>query len=248
MKILTTMTGGLDSSYNAFRLLTETTDEVTALYMEPDTSSFSGTKLTSWRDINTCSLIQLPKIIEWLSTNCRPIALECVKEPKRREGEWHMPTILRYAACRCNRGDFDAFDVSRNTDNQRALGTAMLPRYHAWWLRHVGQTPRLTFSLLDTEMGRAHIWVKCPPELRNLSIRCDRPTPMEDGISFTRCGLCVKCKMDIEIVSMLEQGKTEDEIADRHWRVRAAWKYVNLTPDTRFNPVSEGRARDALND
>lgn len=228
MKILATLTGGLDSTYWLSELL-KGDDEIATFYI---------------RQKEDDGLIAyLPLIVSWLHANRRPFSFEVVDVTDRPD-EWPMCSALRYAAERCTRDGFDRFSVSRSTDNMQAHGVKMLPKYQAWWSRHA--IAKLDFPLLDLALGRAHVWTRCPPDLLDLCVRCDQP--QFAGGKLVRCGACIRCKMGADIVKFLAAGYSPDQIAEYHWKARGAWKYVDRRGESRLLHQMNRNADAVLND
>lgn len=183
MKTLVSLSGGLDSTYLLWKLLTTTQDEITALSVDIGNSDprywtkydLRGFSREDGTDRQT---EKLDKIVNWLKTNVRDFTL--VREPLMAiylARDINLPNntqsyLVRYGISRINNGSFDRICSSSEWENDgfsnggtvglnRKVGGAIaLDIFKAEATRG-----SLEFSLLDMDYNQAYALSEMPKEL-----------------------------------------------------------------------------------
>jgi 7-cyano-7-deazaguanine synthase in queuosine biosynthesis len=239
--------GGLDSSYLAYRTLEDVDDELHLFWLDLSaiTHETSNGTESFYQDLVPAENITAPKVIDWLTKNVRPVTYEVVKdvtyqrEPKDFPGGgnsrgWRVFTMLKAAASIAKRDDCDRFIYGKSPENIRTLGWEVREQwYQKWWTKNV---PGVAFEkpLLDWWHGRPHALAALPKPLRALILTCN--TPLIVNGQPVACGGCDKCYLTAESERMLSQGMKPDVILDYLLRLRKAGPYVDsaLKGDQRF--------------
>lgn len=186
MKTFIPFSGGLDSTYLLWKILSETNEEVTALsidmaatnprvFLKYDARSFS------MYDANSGAIDRVQKIKEWLSKNVRDfnLIIETI-DTQYFVRDINTPNstpsyFTRYAAPRLNDGTFDRICLSHEWDNDGFAngGSIGLKRRPGSWVAYdifpqVATRGRLEFTLLDMEYNQAYALSELPKDLLNI--------------------------------------------------------------------------------
>jgi hypothetical protein len=185
MKTFVSLSGGMDSTYLLWKLLSETTDEITALHV--DLANFTQ-RLIQKYDIRSfafeedaaANLTKINEIAAWLKTNVRDFNL--IVEPistdymvRGIEFPNSPPAyITRYAVQHINDGIYDRLCLSNEWENDGTSngGTIMTRRSGAWAAHEIfvseAQRGCIDFTLLDMDYNQAYALNEMPQALRDL--------------------------------------------------------------------------------
>lgn len=185
MKTLVSLSGGMDSTYLLWKLLSETTDEITALHVDLndlDTRTRIKYDIRSFafEEDASANLFKINMIIDWLKANVRDFNL--IVEPISTEymvrgiGSPNNPPayITRYAVQHINDGIYDRLCLSNEWENDGyAHGGTVTTRRNGAWVAHEifvaeAERGRIDFTLLDMDYTQAYAFAEMPKELLNL--------------------------------------------------------------------------------
>jgi hypothetical protein len=215
MKTFVSLSGGMDSTYLLWKLLSETTDEITALHVDLG-GLYVRTRIKydirsfAFDEDATDNLAKVEAIATWLKANVRDFNL--VIEPistdymVRGVGSPNNPPayITRYAVQHINDGTFDRICLSNEWENDGAAngGTVTTRRNGAWVAHEIfvaeAQRGRIDFTLLDMDYNQAYALSEMPESLRS--------------IVWPRPDLSNNSKKRMYFRKMLLEGKTPQEI------------------------------------
>jgi hypothetical protein len=219
MKTLVTLTGGMDSTYLLWKLLSETSDEITAVNFDLANTDPYLLQKYNVRSFTRedFSLGQTDKVIQvsmWLKANVRNFTF--VKEPLSLEflaKDLALPNntagyFARYAIPKINNGDFDHMCLSHEWDNDGlsnggTIGTSRRPG--SWVARElfIANATRgsIEFTLLDMDYNQAYA----------LS---EMPKPLVDLVRYPKSLNQLKNDKTSWYKGQLNQGKTPKEAGD----------------------------------
>jgi hypothetical protein len=185
MKTFVSLSGGMDSTYLLWKLLSETTDEITALHVDltslaPKLIQKYDIRSFSFEEDAAANLTKINEITAWLKTNVRDFNL--IIEPistdymVRGIGSPNNPPayITRYAVQHINDGTYDRLCMSNEWENDGAAhgGTVTTRRNGAWVAHEIfmaqAQRGSIDFTLLDMDYNQAYALSEMPQELRDL--------------------------------------------------------------------------------
>jgi hypothetical protein len=215
MKTLVSLSGGMDSTYLLWKLLSETTDEITALHVDL-TNLDIRTRIKydirsfSFEEDASVNLTKIEAISSWLKANVRDFNL--VIEPistdymVRGVGSPNNPPAYttRYAVQHINSGTYDRICLSHEWENDGfANGGTVTHRRTGAWVAHEifvsqAQRGRIDFTLLDMDYNQAYALSEMPEGLRS--------------IVWPRPDITIKSKKRMYFRKLLLEGKTPQEI------------------------------------
>jgi len=182
MKTILPISGGLDSTYLLWKLLSETSDEITAVFV--DLSSVDARfrqkydiRSFAFEESGTEYIVKVSRIVDWLKTNVRDFTF--LIEPidvnylTRGVGSPNNPPayMARYAVPKINAGTYDRLCLSNEWENDGFSngGTITTRRTGAWVAREifVEQATRgqIDFTLLDMDYNQAYAISEMPSAL-----------------------------------------------------------------------------------
>jgi hypothetical protein len=241
MKTLITFSGGLDSTYALWKLLTNTSDEVTAIYI--NTQNIDG----AWRiryDLRAFSGVNnalTNQAAQWLQTNGRSFTL--IDQPfdtnyvVRGVGNPNSPQtyITRYAVPRVNAGEYDRLICTSEKENDGWSngGSIETRRPGSMAARDIfaasATRGSIEFPLIASDYTQATALAEMPAELLAIVNVCQL-----DDTSY-------KCMKIHWFQNLLDQGKTQAEIY-------ALW-YQNCTAyNNRWFPMKTWLSGDVASD
>ena len=243
MKTIIGNSGGLDSTYALWKLLTATTDDVTVVLLNTDDLTANVRQKFDVRSFNSAQsnasrMTRVQAIVQWLSTNVRPCTL--IEVPLdasvlRRGVEYPnnpQTVIVDWAVKKINAGEADRVIVTTERENDgfsnggtvssRAPGAlAARDRFAVDATR--GQ---LSFMLLDMNYHQGMAIREMPAALYALTRSCDSHEPEP-------CGVCFKCSKRKFFAEAIAGGKTDEqirqkiaeksELANGRWRSMKHW-------------------------
>jgi hypothetical protein len=226
MKVLLGFTGGVDSTYLLYKVLTETTDDVTAFFLDCRSSQTD----LDFPLVQHAELIVAQRVIDWLKNNTRSFNYRIIVPSEVRAGEWLTPTLMRNVAKIMPEG-FDVFYTGRTIENTREhLGAKTAGWYQE--LFSEGGVGEMRHPLQEWNKSRPHAYAELPADLISLMVSCN-DLKIIDG-SVVECGKCTKCTMAKEIKARLAAGENVETIVDDQNRKRGVGKYSGLAPAPRY--------------
>lgn len=185
MKTFVSLSGGMDSTYLLWKLLSETTDEITALYVDLTDCDFLtrqkyDIRSFSFEEDSGTNRVKVEEIAAWLKANVRDFNL--IIEPisaaymVRGVGSPNNPPayITRYAVQHINDGIYDRLCLSNEWENDGyANGGSVTSRRNGAWVAHEifvseAKRGRIDFTLLDMDYNQGYALTELPKPLRNL--------------------------------------------------------------------------------
>jgi hypothetical protein len=186
MKTLVTLTGGMDSTYLLWKLLTETSDEISAINFDlgnTDQSLFLNYEIRTFarEDFSPDQVGKLTAISSWLNENVRNFTF--IQEPIVEELLAQDPMLpnntagyfARYAIPKINNFEFDRICLSHEWENDGfgnggTIGETRRPG--SWVARElfIANATRgsVEFTLLDMDYNQAYALAEMPKELIDL--------------------------------------------------------------------------------
>jgi hypothetical protein len=212
MKTIITFSGGVDSTYELWRLLTTTDDEITAVFVNIDNLNLAETARYDLRAFAGSNSTIAQSAATWLQNNCRSFTFLnqtfdtsfCV----RGYGNVNSPQtyITRFAVPRINAGEFDRLICTSEKENDGWSngGTVDVRRPGSFAARDlfVASATRgsIEFPLIALNYTQAVALASLPADLLAIVDTC----PV-DNMSFK----CIKKRW---FESLIAEGKTQQEI------------------------------------
>jgi 7-cyano-7-deazaguanine synthase in queuosine biosynthesis len=221
MKTLLLFSGGKDSTYVLYKLLTETDDEVTAiqLYKKNDTKMAIIGSEDSYMRVPAL-LTELKKIRDF-----NFIKKEISPEDITQDTSHYYTFFVNYATPFLNDGTYDRIATGRTWEQQdqkffknsdvrsspsQIAGQRMFEenvQFGTLW------NPLISHDFVQN-YSRYHALSLLPNNISPLTFSCDDPI-VTDG-TIEECGICYKCLWDQKILELVDEGYTADQISE--WR------------------------------
>jgi hypothetical protein len=186
MRTLVPLTGGMDSTYLLWKLLSQTQDEITAINLDfgntdPDLRRKYDLRAFSPEDWTFGHSDKPQLVAAWLKTNVRNFTT--VTEPMTVEfmsKDINFPNnppgyLARYAVKKINNNEFDRLCLANEWENDGAAngGTIGRTRRPGAWVAYdvfvaTAQRGSLDFTLLDMNYNQAYALAEMPKELIDL--------------------------------------------------------------------------------
>jgi hypothetical protein len=199
MKTLVTITGGMDSAYLLWKLLTETSDEITAvnfdigntenrLFQKYDLRGFSRD------DGNMDQSDKVIEVVTWLQNNVRPFTF--VREPIKADymsRDINFPNnvigyTVRFAISKINSGEIDRLCLSSEWENDGfshggTIGKVRRPGSWSGYEAFVATATRgqIDFTLLDMDYNQAYALAQLPKPVIDIIRYPIRPTKFKNA-------------------------------------------------------------------
>jgi hypothetical protein len=230
MRTAVFFSGGLDSTYLTWRLLSSTTDEVVAYYVNFDVEHSEDDRSIlnmPTVDAQGGERIGAYRISAWYEANLRPMVVARHTIESLRADENGHVALARLAADLVTSGRYDRVAGAWTWDNwgQPCGGLPRLPSYYAARRafnvamgKPFSAEPdwRFWMPLLDNEWnnrhGHVHAVAELPADLLALTVSCKNPG-LENNLP-TRCWKCRRCQWFKRVKQMLGMGWTPDQIQD----------------------------------
>jgi 7-cyano-7-deazaguanine synthase in queuosine biosynthesis len=245
MKSIVAFSGGLDSIYVLWKELTETSNEVTAVYFATPNHIYNIRQKYKIKAISPASqsiplankMQELAFIIE---KQTRPFSMAVVPYDSSKivdpeTGSNHGSVLrVKWAIDRINAGMADRFVAGHCRDNDGALAdnaetqktdTASSLSMDAF--KALATRGEYALPLQDTNYTIAHAYAELPQELLDAHLSCD------SSATIGSCGVCYKCSMHQYAKGKLASGMTPDQffehtmsksmISPGMWRSERRW-------------------------
>lgn len=245
MKSIVAFSGGLDSVYVLYKELTETSNDVTAVYF------VTGDYLYNIRQKYKVNALTTPAqsaelankivdLVDVIKSKTRPFDLAIVpydmsKIVRIENGSNHASVLrVKWAIDRINAGMADRFVAGHCRDNDGALAdnaetqktdTASSLSMDAF--KALATRGEYALPLQDVNYTIAHAYAELPQELLDAHLSCD------SSATIGPCGVCYKCSMHQYAKGKLASGMTPDQffehtmsksmISPGMWRSERRW-------------------------
>lgn len=216
MKTLVAFSGGTDSTYVMYKLLTETDDEVTAILFKKDEDA---------QVLNLApnvSYTNVPYVLEELRKIRSFDFIEHLIKPENQDEETkHYYTyFIKYAAPFLNNGTYDRIVTARTWEqfNQNIISTehkGSIAEVAAQRLMEREVTRGYLWNPLVTHeyhqnFNKAHAFLYLPENLSKYVNSCVSPKIINN---FAKpCGACYKCLFNAKVRSFLAVGHSPEKI------------------------------------
>jgi hypothetical protein len=230
LKTIMLFSGGADSAFIAYKILSETDDELTALVLvnEPEGSITWAHKETHIFKLN--SLVDELKKIR----NFQVIIKQVSKKEIHPENNHVYLYGIEYVAPYINDGTYDRFVTGRTWEqqNQSLFKGSLIkgtPTYFASKNLWDKLTKRGTLwdPLVDgtfyKEFNRWHILKYLPNSIRDRTVSCHYPKFNEEHSDVVACGVCYKCLWEEKVQEFFDKGYTSEQITA--WRRLKSLEY-----------------------
>lgn len=185
MKSFVSLSGGIDSTYLLWKLLAETSDEVTAFHIDLTNVDHSfkikyDTRSFDFHLTEDATSKVVNSIVAWLKQNVRDFTF--LSEPMNEQylvPDWNVPNnppayILRYAIDKINSNQIDRVCLSSEWENDGgANGGTVTTRRTGAWVAHEfflekATRGRIDFTLLDMDYNQSFALAEMPQALQNI--------------------------------------------------------------------------------
>ena len=217
MKTAIAFTGGVDSTFLAHKILTETTDTVRLFRIDyRNDPRFAATKSPQAEEIAG------QRVADWLAANVRPVEYITVNVNAFQAGEWSSLQCVRTGAEWVRDGLFDRLMVGRNIEARKPnRGLKTVAAQRRIYAEIVGSgAPE--FPLDAQDLGKPHANASLPPALLALALVCKRPQIVDGEIipcsaqdtTWQTNTDVTGCKYHLKIEEMLAAGDSPADIVD----------------------------------
>jgi len=228
MKTLLFFSGGKDSAYVLYKLLTETDDEVTAIHFYTNNKSVPVVLEDKFYP-RISSLVQELKKIRDFNFIKKEVELKDVT----KNTSFYYTFCINYAAPFLNDGTYDRISTGRTWEAQdqkflknlsgsspatvagKRLFNQLVTRGELW-------NPLVSHDFVQN-FNRYHVLTSLPENIKALTFTCTFPDIKNE--EMVECGICYKCLWDQKVLELIEEGYNSDQIDE--WRRLKALQYGN---------------------
>jgi hypothetical protein len=222
MKTIIAFSGGLDSTYGLWKVLSQTTDDVTAVFINTENMDPSLRTHYDLRGWGVAKVAEVIPIISWLQQNIRSFTFVdqqfTTDYVVRGFGNINnfQTYVARYALPQINSGSYDRLVIPSEKENDGFSngGTIEVRRPGSIAAQEifVSQATRgsIEFPLIDSNYTQANALLELPSELLSLTDICN-----VNDQSY-------KCQKRRWFQEQLDQGNTPAQVWDNY--------YANCTP------------------
>jgi 7-cyano-7-deazaguanine synthase in queuosine biosynthesis len=231
-KSLVLFSGGLDSTYILYKLLSETDDEVTAITFQRD---YDSELYVAYPPLN---FVRLPKLVEELRKirNFQHIVRTVTEEEMNPDTDHTYTYFISYAAPFLNDGTYDRIVTGRTAeqwdkkvqvaDHKTIQGSptnvAATRLFRRLVTRGEVWNP-LQKNVWHENFNKWHAFYYLPENLYRLTFSCNRPISIDNGADIESCGQCYKCLWDEKVAELISLGLNAAQIDE--WRKTKAYYY-----------------------
>lgn len=234
MKSVMPFSGGVDSTYAAWKTLRETDNDLDLVFFDLSSSDENVVSDMNYANATTAETVAVAKyraqkIASWLTKNVRPVNLIILGIKKemvhhKREGTNAFRIIMPILLNDINNEKYDQILGAFEKENdgaahggshyhkdgtvERGLGS----KSSAKVFQQEATRGRFDLPLLEMKYTHANAFAEMPRELFDMTLSCDAPV---HGVACGECFKCVKRKFFCEQVS---SGASTDQIYDRYIR------------------------------
>jgi len=248
------LSGGLDSTYTLYKTLTETNDEVTALIISFNRTSYNKSILmdVESKEEYEGKIRNIKKIVGWLKANVRDFTLVeheydpdlLIRSQIDTPGVGPVVYIVMHAVEKINRNELDKIVLSNEKENDgfnySRHGHTPGAKRALDFFKSKAKRGSITFPLIEMNYHQGNAISELPKELYAMTRSCS-----DADYDSEPCGICFKCSKRKFFAEMIDQGKSMEEIADYvyqksmkpngKWRSMKVWLFDEVSTYKRFN-------------
>jgi len=230
-KTLVAFTGGWESTFIKWKLMTETHDEITAVYLD---SQFVATDIGTIK--NAVQLIRAQKVVDELKKirDFNFISYKIKSSDVTEETYLKYLQFVKYAAPFVNNGTYDKIVHGASYEDVACKILPHLDYFPTYYVVEryfstVCTRGELSEPLMKGDWiqnyNRSYPMTILPDNIKNAIASCDTPKLNKQTNEHVDCGECRKCLENRICSEMLASGKTSEEIFQ--WRQQKSREYGN---------------------
>ena len=230
-KTVLAFSGGWDSTFLLWKLLADTDDEITAIYID---SQF--VKKPTFTNKSYVQYERAKKIIDELQKIRSFTFKKYVVKPEDVSDEIHYKTLLfiQHVAPLINNGTYDRITHGSSYEDLHRRTVAHLeyaPIYYAMerLFNKLCTRGKYFIPLIDNtwfeKYNRAYAISMLPVNIRSVIASCLEPKFQVLTDEFNNCDECVNCLVNRKVKELLDSGLTPEEI--QSWRESKSVEYGN---------------------
>jgi hypothetical protein len=217
MKTAIAFTGGVDSTFLAYKILTETADTVRLFRIDYRNDPVFRRVTAPYAEE-----IAGQRVADWLAANVRPVEYITVNVNAFQAGEWSSLQCVRTGAEWVRDGLFDRLMIGRNMEARKPnRGLKTVAAQRRIYAEIVG-SGEPEFPLDAQDLGKPHAHATLPPALLALALVCKRPQIVDGEIipcstqdtTWQTNTDVTGCKYHMKIQEMLATGDSPAVIVD----------------------------------
>jgi hypothetical protein len=229
-KTLIAFTGGWDSTLILWKLLNETDDEITAVYLD---SQFVKTDIGTIKEY--VQFIRAQKVVDELRKIRNFEFIPYKIKPSDITEELYLKYLqfVQYAAPFINNGTYDKLVHGASYEDVSCKVIPHLEYFPTYYVverlfnrlctRGELYEPLIKDKTWYQNYTRAYAMKELPSSIKTTIASCDIPKYDNDVKDFVDCGECRKCLENKLVSNMLNEGKTPEEIFQ--WRMQKNREY-----------------------
>ena len=226
MRTLMGFSGGLDSTYVLWKLLTTTNHQITVVHINFDSElasiqypnyRFGGYDDPCSKKIAAIKKKKMLKVLDWLRSNVRSFNYQELEVEERYLSK-DLPNCSNsfmsfYAAEQINENLFDKIVFSMEKENDgSSLSFSINGSTTAYRIFYnIAKRGSISFPLLDMNYHQGYAIKELPKDLYKLTRSCNHIDEFGN-----ECNVCFKCRKREYFSAQLNNGKTLTEIYDQY--------------------------------
>jgi hypothetical protein len=234
MKTLLMWSGGADSTFILYKLLTDTTDQVTAVVLDKAPGAQNSISHTPQSSLRIPRLIQELKKIRDFEVIRKTVTDQSITP----ETDHYYTYFINSVAADINAGVYDRIATGRTWEQQdqsvyknssvkgtpsqfaaERLFAELCTRGELW-------NPLVTDEYYEN-FSRWHVFEYLPQNILELTLSCHSPNSTNNGQWNEPCGRCYKCLWDQKVQDMRLNGYTAEHV--NAWRRLKSLEYGGNT-------------------
>ena len=229
MRTAIAFTGGVDSTFLLWKILSETSDVVQTFRID-----YRNAAANNRFNFSQAEEMASVAVVSWLKSNVRDFTHTIININEFQPLEWSSIEAARIGGGLLRDDLADRFMIGRNAEATWTVAEIdadpskkNVLRRQLEVLREVVPGGTLEQPLKDAGLGKAHAWRDLPAALMALTLKCKQPT-ITNGL-VVECGKCpTGCVFHTMIQSMVVQGYDTDLITDYVHKTTRRGAYVGL--------------------
>ena len=230
-KTIVAISGGFDSTYMLWKLLSSTDDEVTAIHFDKRYVTENRKHLQGQMSVYEDIIIN--NIKTWLINNTRSFNYTTHAVSDYEDKQSPEMYMLKYTGTQINSGAYDrvafgfgakkvngVYDLSGRPANN-STPFDFYPPYYA----NYASVSTLWYPLVEWEANTFKIMSDMPEALKNLISSCTNPSINDSGNIIT-CGECSKCMWNDFVKYKISEGSLTESTFKSYMESQSTYTYT----------------------